>query len=305
MGESYREYIRPKEEKYPIKKLLIEKLYKINDFNLIKKEYKNEIFSSSFNLIKNLENNLEKDYLSKIFQNPTFKLPSKPLVTRFPSVSPVPSFVEHSLSPDDYGYTHLRSAADRRELLDRMVEVLGGMDIVRVNAMVFCDRGARPLATLAAQLWGAISDRPMPAVFFINTDPKHRYKIDASDIPDDVMDQVREWLASEHPDGENPFREGEAVVCVLDEIKGAGRSADFVANIVRRAFPGQVRTVYTEWAGVHGGSRPWRDRSDMIGAETVHGSFRSRELDTEQARMLTADLVRLAQSYQVKPKVSS
>lgn len=218
-----------------------------------------------------------------------------PQTINLPGLSHAPTHLTHQAVVDDFGYSFLRDANDRAELLVRMVEIT--MDIERdgVNTVVFCDRGARPLAVLVAQLWGAVSERPLPPFFFINTDPKWEYNFDAGEIPSHVLAQMKEWLSDEYPDGDNPLRDGQAKIRVIDETKATGRSARFVADIIRRAFPDEVDGIDCVWAEARG--MPWRDCPAVIGADTDPGKFKSRQLETAQAKLLTEDLMRLAQEH--------
>jgi hypothetical protein len=275
-----------------------EKINKLN-YNEIYENFSN--FNDLFITERN-SSNVYSQYLRGSISNPSFVLASvTPDVRRtpFPMYASTAQVAAHEVVADDYGYALLRDARVRQELLKRTVEMVVGMNARGVNAVVFCDRGARPIATLVAELWSSISDKPLPPLFFINTALKHQFATDASDVPADILSDLRGWLSLQYPDGENPLRDGDATVCVVDEVKASGRSAGFVASLVQRAFPDTAELVYCDWVdqGGHATTGVWRDRPEMIGAKTIPDSLRSEELATEQARMLKEDLRKLAEEY--------
>lgn len=268
--------------------------------NFIKSPLKNKLnnqissFDNTSKIIINHQKLIDKSNLiiPNIINLPTFYIPSN--VSR-PAFRPV--VTEYLPSADDYGYVYLTNPYERQRLLAQMVRVTVQMVENAVNTVVFCDRGARPLATLVGQLWGALSNGELPRFFFINTDPKSTYRVDALDIPEETMNDLRRWLAGQYPAKPNPFIDGQARVCVLDENKSTGKSANFVANIVRRAFPGQIASIYCDWADLNGTPAPWRNQPGMIGAATIPGSFKSQKIASKQAQMLQEDLIKLSQDY--------
>lgn len=268
-------------------KIIIQNNFKIK--NDLKKIILKEKFSKNLNDYLFSLNQLSKKNLYKI-QTPTFVIDSGS------HVLPVtPQGVEAAY--DDYGYALITNPRERRELLDSAAKMTQVIAERGTNAVVFCDRGARPLSVLVDVLWGMFSAEPVPPFFFINTNTKDTYQTDASDVPAERIRQLRAWIASEYPEGSNPFREAQrpVVACVVDEIKGTGRSANFVANLVRRAFPDRAGTVFCQWAEVF--HPVWRDNASMIGAVTVPGEFRSTELQSRMAELLRQDLTRLAARY--------
>lgn len=264
-------------------------------------------FNSLEKNLKNIEYNLQNNFKNQ-FNRPTdtFIIQSLSLKDLLPSTSRISlppltpaalvrvDIKPHVPQPQDLGYGILTDPRLRQELLQRTIAIIQEMDASGINTIVYADRGARPIATLVGALWSTITDREIPATFFINSDPKRAFLEDASDIPEAVIEELRTWLAEQHEDRDNPLRDGDARIAVVDENFSTGKTARFLGNVVKRAFPGTVTSVEGKWVNAFG--IPWRNRADMIGVETEPGSFRSRQFVTATSQLLIEDLVALARN---------
>ncbi len=279
------EFILKKSEEIELSSDFLEKIINFNNFNKDKNLEINKIKIEPF----------LKDYINSSFNKNTFSFPQTtylPKKTQDFSID-----VPHVPQSIDFGYVYLTNPREREALLKEVLRVMSEMDTQSVNAAVFCDRGARPIATLMAQLWPAFSDKPMPKFFFVNTDPKRTYNFEAEAVPQSDIEDLNAWLLNEYSDEENPFRNGNARVCVIDENKSTGKSAAFVQGVVNRALGDKTEYIYCDWANVGGSSLSWRNNGTMIGAETQKGKFKSIPVSSKQADMLQEDLVRMAEEY--------
>ncbi len=255
------------------------------------------------NLFVKIETNLKNEIISpkisltNLFQKIKIYPSIYPLKTyTFPQFPPLPQKNNVIIEPStpDFDYMYLTDQWARRSLLEGTLAAMRKMSQEGVNVAIFCDRGARPIATLVLALWDEASFGPLPRFFFVNSNPKTTYSFNAELVPVETINQVRNWLAAED-ELPNALREGSARVAVIDENKSTGKTAGFLADVVKRAFPDTVENIYCDW--INAFAIPWRNNSRMIGADNIPGQFRSQELQSRMSELLQADLRKLAQSH--------